>query len=132
VAATFPSIKPTARSYTPGEFAQMQFVALNGATTSIRYGQSRFNSQLALTFGNITDSEANQILDHYNERMATFDNVTFSTNDGLAGASGGLEDYMSESNSNLRWRYAEPPQVQSIYPGISTVTCKFIGYLDGA
>lgn len=131
MAANFPNIKPTSRSYRPGQYAQVQFEAINGATTTIRYGQNRYNSQLSLGFKNITDAEAESILDHYVERMATFSNVTFSFASGLAGADSGLGSYMAENGSNLIWRYAEPPQVQSVYPGISTVTCKFIGYLDG-
>jgi hypothetical protein len=132
VAASFPSgLKPTSRSYRPGKFPQIQFEALNGATTAIRYGQKAFNAQLTLTFANINDTDAAEIVNHYEERMATFSNVTFSGNDGLAGLGSTLSTQISESGSGLKWRYAEPPQVESVYPGISTVTCTFTGYLDG-
>jgi len=133
VAASFPSgLKPTSRSYRPGKFPQIQFEALNGATTAIRYGQKAFNAQLTLTFANINDTDAARIVNHYEERMATFSNVTFSSATGLAGLGSTLSTQISESGSGLRWRYAEPPQVESVYPGISTVTCTFTGYLDGA
>jgi len=132
VAASFPSgLKPTSRSYRPGKFPQVAFEALNGATTMIRYGQKPYNAQLTLTFANIDDADAARIISHYEERMATFSNVTFSGNDGLAGLGTALSVEMGEFASGLKWRYAEPPQVESVYPGISTVTCTFTGYLDG-
>ena len=97
----------------------------------IRYGQKPYNAQLTLTFANINDTDAAQIVNHYEERMATFSDVTFSFETGLAGLGLNLAIQISESGSGLKWRYAEPPQVESVYPGISTVTCTFTGYLDG-
>jgi hypothetical protein len=132
VTASFPSgLKPTSRSYRPGKFPQIAFEALNGATTMIRYGQKPYNAELTLTFANITDFDALRIVNHYEERMANFSSVTFDRTSGLAGLSSELSEQVSESASGLRWRYAEPPQVESVYPDISTVTCTFIGYLDG-
>lgn len=97
----------------------------------IRYGQKPYNAQLTLTFANIDDNDAARIVDHYEERMANFSSVTFASATGLAGLGSTLSSKVSESASGLRWRYAEPPQVESVYPGISTVTCTFTGYLDG-
>ena len=132
MAASFPSgLKPTSRSYRPGKFPQVAFEALNGATTMIRYGQKPYNAELTLTFANIDDNDAARIVDHYEERMANFSSVTFASATGLAGLGSTLSSKVSESASGLRWRYAEPPQVESVYPGISTVTCTFTGYLDG-
>jgi hypothetical protein len=132
VTASFPSgLKPTSRSYRPGKFPQVAFEALNGATTMIRYGQKPYNAELTLTFANINDVDAARIVNHYEERMANFSSVTFTNATGLAGLGSTLSSQVSESESGLTWRYAEPPQVESVYPGISTVTCTFIGYLDG-
>lgn len=130
--APFPAIRPTSRSYRPGKFPQVEFQAQNGATTVIRFGQKPFNSELELAFANITDAEAAQIVDHYEERMALFSNVTFSASNVLSGLGSALSDQVIELDTGLVWRYAEPPQVESVYPGVSTVTCKFTGYLDGA
>lgn len=97
----------------------------------IRYGQKPYNAELTLTFANINDVDAARIVNHYEERMANFSSVTFTNTTGLAGLGSTLSSQVSESESGLTWRYAEPPQVESVYPGISTVTCTFIGYLDG-
>ena len=78
---------------------------------------------------------------NYRTSMATFDSITFRSNNALVGLTdpyelfltgpSALETYVSESGTGLKWRYAEPPQVESVYPGVSTVTCRFTGFLDG-
>ena len=66
-ARTFPSLKASSRSYTPGEYPQTVFEALNGAKTVLRYGNKRVNSKLNLKFENISDAEARQIIVFYEE-----------------------------------------------------------------
>lgn len=128
----FPDIAPSARTYTPGEYAQTEFKALNGATTVIRYNQRRSDSTLDLTFQHITDDQAASILRHFEDVNSDWNYATFSSTSGSVGASESLGKYIEESGgSGLRWRYDKPPQVKSIRPGISSVSCKFIGILDG-
>ena len=134
-AQPFPTIKPTSRSYTPGEYPTQEFVSLDGTKTYMRYGNKRSESTLDLSFSNITDSEADEILDNYvtvNETWTTADEktrwVTFSSSDGLNGAESGLPSYLSEAG--LRWRYSKPPKVKSVQKGISNVTCSFVACLD--
>lgn len=130
-AVAFPSIKPTGRSYSPGTYPQAEFRAINGATTTLRYGNRRFDSSLQLDFTNITDARAAEILKNYEDVTVADDWVTFTTSDGAAGASADLADYLREvGGSGLRWRYDGPPAVQSVKAGVSTVQVKFIGRLD--
>ena len=130
MAISFPAIKPTSRAYSPGEFPQTEFQAQNGAVTVLRFGSRRVNSELSLGFDNITDSEASSILANYEAVNRVWEHVTFTSGDGSVGA-GALVGYIEESGgSGLRWRYAEPPSVASIKPGICSVQCKFIGVLD--
>ena len=49
----FPQIKPSSRSYQPGNFPSTNFEALNGTKTHIRYGNKRVNATLTLGFSNI-------------------------------------------------------------------------------
>jgi len=131
-ARPFPNIKPSGRSYTPGEFPQTQFQALNGATTVVRFSNRRVNSTLQLSFDNISDADAADILDHYTSVNDDWDYATFTSNNGSAGADDDLVDYIQESGgSGLRWRYSGPPSVSSVRPGRSTVQCSFTGFLDG-
>ncbi|NBS67480.1 hypothetical protein EBT31_01010 [bacterium] len=119
----FPNLTPSARSFTPGDWPVKQYKALSGAEVRIRYGNLRTESTLDLTFENITDANAAAFLNHYNETQGTF--YTF----GLAGAvfngwSAGTAALNAPSGA--AWRYAEPPQVTSVYPGRSTVQVKLI------
>jgi len=129
----FPAIKPSSRSYVPGKYAQTDFRAANGAVTTLRYGSRWTDAELSLTFQNITDDQAALIVANYEAVNGSWDYVTFTSSNALVGMSTNLQGYASEGNGGkLRYRYADPPQVSSVQPGISTVSCKFIGYLDGA
>jgi hypothetical protein len=131
-AVAFPALKPSGRSYNPGEYPQTEFKALNGATTRMLYGNRRTNAELSLDFQNISDSEAALILANYERVAPTADWVSFTTATGAVGAGSTLAPYLLESASGLRWRYAAPPSVSSVFPGISTVQCRFVGQLDAA
>ena len=129
----FPDVKPSRRSYTPGRFSYTQFEAQNGAVSLLRYGDRRTNAELNLGFDNINDEYAQAIIDNYDSVMTDTDGeVTFSTKSGLAGLSkGSLRNEVEHGGDNLVWRYAEPPTVQSVQPGVSTVSCRFVGIFRG-
>ena len=133
---TFPvDITPTSRNYSPGEFPQTVFEAQNGAKTVLRYGNKRVNASLSLSFKNITDNQAAQILANYENINSDWDYLDFNGTDVLKGiepTTSTLKTYVRESNSGLRWRYAKAPQVSSgTYPGVSNVSCSFVACMDG-
>ena len=133
---TFPvDITPTSRNYSPGEFPQSVFEAQNGAKTVLRYGNKRVNASLSLSFKNITDNQAAQILANYENINSDWDYLDFNGTDVLKGiepTTSTLKTYVRESNSGLRWRYSKAPQVSSgTYPGVSNVSCSFVACLDG-
>ena len=131
----FPRLIPSARSYTPGDYPQTDFTAQNGATTVVRFGNRRVNSKLSLTFNNIPDSDAASILQHYEQVNRDWNSAFFLP---LVSVTAGVKDttldgFMREhGGSGLQYRYASAPKVQSVFPGVSSVTCEFIGILDGA
>ena len=127
----FPNIKPSSRTYNPGEFPQRQFRSQNGAVTVIRYSNQRVNSSLRLGFNNISDAQAADILDHYRNVNSDWDYATFNTNNAVTGViDGSMQDYIEEVGA-LRWRYSEPPSVESTFIGRCNVTCRFTGFFDG-
>ena len=127
----FPNIKPSSRTYNPGEFPQTQFRSQNGAVTVIRYSTQRVNSSLSLGFSNITDAQAADILDHYRDVNGDWDFATFTADNAVTGVvDGSMQDYIEEVGA-LRWRYSEPPSVTSTYVGRCDVTCRFTGFFDG-
>lgn len=128
----FPNIVPTGRRYSPGTYPQTEFRAQNGALTVVRFGSQRVDAELELEFANITDENAALLLANYEAVNSKWDYIVFRPEDASAGAGPTLQPYIREiGGSGLRWRYAEPPQVTSVLPGRSTVTCRFIAVLDG-
>lgn len=127
----FPNIQPTSRSYNPGEYPQQIFEAANGRTTVLRYSNRRVNASLRLGFQNITDDQAAAIIANYEAVNADWDYIRFRDSNAAIGTSSNLSSYMREASSGLRWRYSAPPNVTSVRPGISTVQCEFVAFLDG-
>ena len=138
----FPNIKPSTRSYTPGNYPQTEFVAQNGAKTVLRYGNKKVDAKLTLGFTNITDADALLILNLYKDVNSDYDYISFTSSNALAGASTALTaitplslvDNMAENSSSgvkLRYRFDGPPTVTSVRPGRSNVQCKFVACLDG-
>ena len=126
------NIPPTSRSYRPGKLPETKFQALNGAVSFVQYGQNFVDAELTLNFANINDDKVLEILQHYSSVVGD-DSVLFSAAQGFQGMATNLVNNGIEKGNNLlRWRYKEPPQVQSVYPGISSVQLAFIGVLYGA
>jgi hypothetical protein len=130
---SFPTgISPTSRSYRPGKLPETVFQAQNGAKSFVSYGQNFVDAELTLNFANINDDKVLEILQHY-ASVTGNDSVLFSAAQGFQGMDADLvNNGIENGNDLLRWRYSEAPQVQSIYPGVSTVQLQFVGVLYGA
>ena len=127
----FPQIKPTSRSYTPGNYPSTNFESLDGTKTHIRYGNKRVNATLTLGFSNISDADAALILDNYEDVNSVWDYVTFDRGYATSGVTDtSLLAYLKESGSSLKWRYSGPPTVTSTFKGLSNVSCSFVACLD--
>ena len=140
----FPDLKPTSRSFSPGEYPSQTFESLNGTKTHLRYGNSRVNAKLQLGFANISDGAAGLIIDNYDQVNSEWKWIRFKPSNGGLGLDGtgagdliekeimgskpGEED--GQTRKGLRWRYSSPPQVTSVQPGISNVSCSFVACLD--
>ena len=127
----FPELTPTSRSYTPGRQSETVFQSQNGASVLVQFGGRFVNSQMELIFANINDQDAKAILAHY-ESVLDDDYVTFSDTRGLGGMNATLQAGIQTGKELLRYRYSNPPQLTSVYPGVSTVKCSFVGLLYGA
>ena len=127
----FPSLTPTGRRYVPGRLPETRFESQNGSTVFVQFGGAFVNAQLELTFQNIRDEDAQAILVHYRSVVGD-DYVTFDANHGLGGMTENLITQVDTGKDTLRYRYNGPPEVTSVYTGVSSVNCSFIGYLYGA
>ena len=64
-AIAFPNIEPTTRKYNPGEFPRTLFESQNGSMTAVYFGDRPVNGTLEMTFRNIRDNLAHDIINHY-------------------------------------------------------------------
>lgn len=115
----FPSLTPTGRQFTPGNFPSKSYNSQSGAEVRILYGSRRVNATLSLSYSNVQDASAESFLNDYLDQLGTFRTFTLPTSvfEGWSGLSSSLD-----APSGTRWRYDSQPQVQSVRPGISSVT----------
>ena len=73
----FPNLTPTSRSFESGDYPVKTFKSQNGAEVRILYGDKRTNMKLSLSYANITDAEAEQFLDHFDEVQGTLKRSRF-------------------------------------------------------
>jgi len=126
----FPNIKPSSRTYSPGRQSETVFQSQNGAVSIVAFGGQFVNAVLELEFANISDLATRAIILHYQSVVAD-DYVSFKEGNAFDGMTTDLTTVVETGNGLLRYRYREPPRIQSVFPGVSTVRCSFIGILEG-
>ena len=122
----YPTLQPTGRDFDPGSYPVKTFRAQSGAESRILYGSKRVDQVLQLTYDNITDSQAEQFVTHFDEVKGTYLTFTLpsAVRAGWAASSATLD-----AVSGAAWRYDAPPSISSVKPGISSVQVKLVGVL---
>jgi hypothetical protein len=123
--ANFPALKPTARSFQPGQYPVKTYRAMSGAVVRRSFGNKPFGYTLELEFANIPEATVSTIIDHYNGQQGGTLGFAIAS-EILAGYSITLQNKTIYA-SGIEWLYADPPSVSSVIKGISTVTVKLIG-----
>ena len=123
--ATFPAIKPSSRSFNPGDYPTQRYRTMSGATWKRNFGSTRVGMALNLEFLNIPDEKTAAILQHYNGEGGTINRFPVP-GEIWAGMSTALEG-LANVPANVQWAYAEPPDVESVFIGISKVRVKLVG-----
>ncbi len=125
---TFPSLKPSRRSFKLGTFPTRTYRSLAGTTVKRSFGNRPFGYELRLSFANITDAVLTEILDHYTDTSGGFTRFTLPSAI-FAGMDATSRAYV-QSPGGIRWEYTGPPQVESVYRGISTVSIDLAGEMN--
>lgn len=128
MAEQFPRIKPTTRAFKLGSFPVKVYRALSGATVKRAFGNRATGYELQLGFDNISDETASQLMAHYISTSGGFERFTLPIQV-FAGMEEALRTYILAPTS-IRWEYAGPPEVQSVFLGISRVSITLLGELD--
>ena len=137
MASNFPALRPTTRTFTMGDYPSKTYTSLSGVIFKRAFGNRQTGYTLNLIFKNIGDTTellensgtVKRIIDHYNSADGTYDKFTLP-NRMFAGIDDDLEELL-QAPIDISWRYAAPPQVQSVKAGVSTVTVRLVGELDG-
>ena len=127
--STFPSVTPTSRRYSPGNYPQKTYRSLSGIAIRRTYGNAPYGASLDLEYKNISDVTVNTLLDHYHSQTAINKRFQLSTAV-TAGMGTDLRDEvrsLTADRGNLRWEYAQAPQIESVHPGLSVVRITLTG-----
>ena len=128
MAAQFPSIKPSERSFRLGQYPVKSYRALSGAIVKRAFGNRAYGYELELGFNNVTDNTVSDLLTHYEETKGGFERFTLP--DTLfAGMSTSLSGKI-KSPSQIKWEYTGPPDVRSVIAGRSSVSLVLAGELE--
>ena len=119
--ADFPELKPSSRAWTPGSPPVKVFSSLSGYEQRVLLGPEPIGTSLALTFSNLLEADILRLTDHYVTAKGTF-NVFGIKAETLAGMSntGGV------TPNGQKWRYAGPPQIDWVSPGIGNISVSLV------
>ena len=120
----FPNLAPTSRSFQAPRFPSTSSTSQGGVVTRRLWGSQPSQGALSLTFANISDNNASLLLAAYAAAKGptlelvlpplVFDGINDVLKLGIDNAT---------AAQGLKWFFAEDgPNVESIAPGISTVT----------
>ena len=128
----FPVLVPSGRSFNAGNFPVKTYAAQDGGEVRILYGNKRVGMTLQLTYQNIADASAKNFIEHFHEMKGTYTRFTIGTKsrDGWGSDDNSDDKWLGAVEWGSQWRYAQSPQLQSVYPGISTVTVNLIAALS--
>jgi len=129
--ADFPSLTPTSRRFSPGVYPVKAYRTLSGIAARRTFGNRPYGAKLELEYRNATDATVNTLLDHYhsqtsiNERFELSSNVTAGMSTDVANE----VESTAADRGNLRYEYEQPPQVESVRPGIYNISISLMGEL---
>lgn len=123
MAVLFPDIQPSSRRFAPPRWPTSRQRSQSGVVSPRLWGSKPANGELSLGFNNIRDALAGQIVDVYGSAKGDLFEVQLPDSI-FAGATGSLlTSLQALTQQGLRWYFKEndPPSVESVRPGISTV-----------
>tara|TARA_Y100000593_G_scaffold59451_1_gene110282 strand:+ start:483 stop:860 length:378 start_codon:yes stop_codon:yes gene_type:complete len=123
----FPTLTPSSRNFSPGDFPIKKFRSQSGSETRILYGSKRTGMKMSLTYRNVTDANAELFLDHYHDMKGTYTTFTIQTETKEGWTGNG--DAIGAGNWGNAYRYSGPPQVTQVKEGVSHVHVNLIGVL---
>jgi hypothetical protein len=107
--ATFPTLTPSSRTFTPGRHPHSGISTLNGLQTRVMTSNAILDQQLRLTFIGLTEAEMLSIRSHYIGQQGRF--LSFAIPSSLLS---GMTTPASFTPTAASWIYGGAPQVEDI------------------
>ena len=107
--ATFPTLTPSSRTFTPGRHPHSEIPTLNGLQVRVRTSNVILEQQLRLTFLGLTEVEMLSIRSHYIGQQGRC--LSFAIPDSLLSGMATPADFTPTGYS---WIYGSAPQVEDI------------------
>ena len=104
--ATFPSLAPSSRTFTPGDRPSATINLLGGGEERTRNSNCIVGQALKLSFQGITEAQALSILNHYTEQQGSYQSFAIP-----AVLLSGLTSPAAITPTNYAWIYAAPPEI---------------------
>jgi len=103
--ATFPSLTPSSRSLSYGDYPQETYEGVSGGNVRFKFGSDRIAQRLTLGYEYLSEAEMKQLLDHYEGQQGSL--ISFA----LPAAVWAGYTTVPVSAANYEWRYAGPFEV---------------------
>ena len=129
--AAFPSLTPSSRRFTPGVYPVKVYRTLSGIAARRTFGDLPYGAKLELEYRNVPDATVNTLLDHYHSQTSLNRRFNLSSNvtAGMSSEVAAEVTSTAADRGNLRYQYEQPPQVESVRPGIYNVSISLLGEL---
>lgn len=125
--ADFPSLKPTGRRISIGEYPVKIYRALSGKTIRRSFGNRPSGFSLELTYENVPESTVQAVINHYNTQAGQTTGFALPV-EVFAGLNTTTIDLLRAPTQTL-WFYSEAPTIEAVYRNISTISVSLIGDL---
>lgn len=121
------AIRPSSRSFTPGDYPTKTYRSLSGKTMRRSFGSRPTNFQLTLGFNAVPEATLKAIIDHYNGQYGSLVGFTMPK-EMFAGLSADVYA-LFQNPSNTSWFYVESPQIESVFGSRSNITITLVADL---
>jgi len=107
--ATFPTLTPSGRTFSPGRHPHSEIRTLDGLQARVRTSNVLLEQRLRLTFVALTETQMLSIRSHYNGQQGRF--LSFDIPTSLLS---GMASPASFTPTGYSWIYATTPQIEDI------------------
>ena len=120
----FPALQPSSRQFAPGSVPVSTFTSIAGKETRVITGANAVAHTVSLSFANVSENVAKQIMTHWYGRQGVA--LAFTLPSALWA---GWVDYTSAVEQSQEWRYQSAPSIAAVSPGIMNLSVQLISVL---